>query len=169
MQLDFQRDFAEIYAYLAERVRGFDPKTHDGLGGPGSVELFEVGFEYSQAGWVIAVFDTRPAAESDGEWTSELENESNLLPRPHWAEAGEWQEEEPITIIGHDGTTTVLPTGSELAIPLGDLVKAVVIQARTDGMFAALAKSERCLFGIEHFSGEYGWLLYEDREQAKLA
>ncbi len=159
MQLDLQRDFAEIYAYLAERVRGFDPKTHDGLGGPGSVKLFQVGFEYSQAGWVIAVFDTRPDAKCDGEWTSELENESNLLQRPNWAEAGELHDEAPITIIGHDGTTTVLPVGSELAIPLGDLVKAVVIQALADGMFAALAKSEQCAFGIEHFSGEYGELI----------
>jgi len=169
MQLDLQRDFTEIYTYLAERVRGFDPKTHAGLGGPGRVRLFQVGFEYSQAGWVIAVFDTRPDAESDGQWDIELENESNSLQRPHWVEAGEFNDKSPITVIGHEGTTTVLPAGSELAEVLGELVKAVVIKALADGMFATLAKSKRCLFGIEHFSGAYSWPEYDDRSQAKLA
>lgn len=167
--LDLQRDFADIYSYLAERVRGFDVETHEGLGGPGPVKLIEIGYEYSQAGWVIAVFDTRPDAEPDGEWTRELDNESTLLQRPHWVEAGEFNLEAPIAVIGLQGITTTLAAGSELAQTLGDLLKAVVIKARADGMFTALSKANGCELGIEHFSGEYGWPEYEARGQENLA
>ena len=160
MELDLQRDFTEIHAYLAERVRRFDPKTHDGLGGPGPVKIIEVGYEYLQSGWVIAVLDTRPDAEPDGEWTQELDVEANMLLRPHWVESqhdASWN----VSIIGYDVQKSVLPNGRlVLAVLLGELVKAVVIKARADGMFAGLAKAAGCELGVEHFDGEYGWPQY---------
>jgi hypothetical protein len=167
VQLDLKRDFTEIYDYLAECVRCYDPAVGGGLGDPGPVKLIEVGYEYSQAGWVLAVFDTRPDAEPDGEWTSLIEG--NEFNRPHWLAAGEANMDGPITLVGMDGVSTVLPEGTELAEPLGKLVKAVVIKARADGLFAALPKAAGCELGVEHFGGAYCWPEYESRGEENLA
>ena len=151
VRLDLRRDFADIYAHLAERARGFDLAGGNVLGDPGHVKMIEVGFEYSQAGWVVVVFDTRPDAEPDGEWTSLIEG--NELERPHWLEAGEANMEGPITVVQMDGTEAILPAGTELAEPLGELVKAVVFKARADGVFAGLPKAAGCELVVEHFGG----------------
>ncbi len=167
MRLDLQRDFADIYAHLADRVRGFDPSGSNVLGDPGPLKAVEVGFEYAQAGWLVVVFDTRPNAEPDGEWTSLIEG--NELERRHWLEAGEANMEGPITVVQLDGTEAELPTGTELAEILGEVVKAVVLKARADGVFAGLPKAPGCELGVEHFSGAYGWPVYEERGQDNLA
>jgi hypothetical protein len=166
MRLDLRRDFAEIYSYVVDRVRGFDPATNDGPGDPGPVKMIEVGFEYAQAGWVVIVFDTRPDAGPDGEWNSHIEG--NELERPHWQEAGEANMDGPINLVQLDGTETVLPVNSELAEPLGELLKAVLLKARSDGVFAALHKAANCELGVEHHEGAYGWPDYEVRGQENL-
>src|SRR5688500_2377949 len=107
--LDLRRDFADVYAHLVERVRGFDPAGGNVLGEAGPVKMVEVGFEYSQAGWLVVVFDTRPDAEPDGEWTSLIDG--NELERPHWLEAGE--ADGPITLVQLDGTGAELPEDAE--------------------------------------------------------
>ena len=102
MRLDLRRDFADIYAHVADRVRNYDPATNDGPGDPGPVKMVKVGFEYSQAGWVVVVFDTRPDAEPDGEWNAHIQG--NALDRPDWLAAGEANMDGPITLVQVDGT-----------------------------------------------------------------
>lgn len=167
MRLNLQQDFADIYAHLADRVRAFDPSGGNVLGDPGPVKAVEVGFEYSQAGWLVVVFDTRPNAEPDGEWTRLIEG--NELERPHWLEAGEANMDEPITAVKLDGRESELPSGTELAEILGEVAKAVVIKARADGVFAGLPKAAGCELGVEHFGGYYAWPVYEERGQDNLA
>ncbi len=166
MRLDLRRDFAEIYAHVADRVRNFDPATNDGPGDPGPVKMVEVGFEYAQAGWVVVVFDTRPDAGPDGEWNAHIEG--NELERPDWLAAGEANMDGPITLVQVDGTEVVLPECTELAEPLGELVKAVLLKARADGVFARLPKAPGCELGVEHSEGAYGWPAYEDRGEENL-
>jgi hypothetical protein len=166
-KLDLRKDFLTVYSYLAECARNFDPATHDGLGGPGEVKMIDVGFEFAQGGWVVAVFDTRPDAEPDGEWTSHIEG--NELEMPHWREASEANAEQPLTLLLPDGSKSVLPPGSELAIPLGDLLRAVLLKARADGMFDTLPKAAGCELGVENLDGYYGWPAYEARGNENLA
>jgi hypothetical protein len=166
VRLDLRRDFADIYAHLADRVRGFSPAGRDVLGGPGPVRMIEVGFEYAQAGWLVVAFDTRPDAEPDGEWTH-LITEENMLDRPHWLEAG--AAEGPITLVRLDGTVAELPADAELAELLGEMVKAVLLKARADGVFKGLPKAPGCELGVECFDGGYGWPEYQERGQDNLA
>jgi len=166
MKLDLQRDFKEIYAHVLDRVRNFRPKGKNVLGKTGPVKAVEIGFEYGQAGWFVVVFDTRPDAGPDGEWTNKIEG--NELERPHWVEASEANQDGPITIVRHNGTSKKLPAGSELADPLGEMIKAVVLKARKDGVFADLPKAKGCELLIEHFDGGYGWPAYEARGQKNL-
>ena len=167
MRLDLRRDFADIYAHIVDRVRNFDPATNDGPGDPGPVKMIQVGYEYSQAAWVVVVFDTRPDAGPDGEWNAHIEG--NELERPHWLEASEANDDGPITLVQLDGTETELPVGTELAEPLGELVKAVLLKARADGVFAGLPKAPGCELAVEHQEGAYGWPAYEERGQDNLA
>jgi hypothetical protein len=165
MKIDLQREFADIYAHLAERVRNFDPAGANVLGGPGPIKMIEVGFEYSQTGWLVVVFDTRPDAEPDGEWTALIEG--NEFERPHWLEVGE--ADGPITLVQLDGTETELSEDEEPAEILGELIKQVVFKARADGVFAGLPKAVGCELGVEHFGGAYGWPEYDDRGLDNLA
>ncbi|MFO0876296.1 MAG: hypothetical protein U0840_02900 [Gemmataceae bacterium] len=167
MKLDLRRDFADLSAHLAERVRDFDPTTNNGPGEPGPVRMIQVGFEYAQGAWVAIVFDTRPDAEPDGEWNSHIEG--NAFERPHWLEAGEANLEGPITLVHLDGTEIELEEGAELAEPLGEMIRAVLLQARANGLFASLPKAPGCELAIEHQDGAYGWPPYEERGQENLA
>ena len=166
-RLDLRRDFADIYSHLVDRVRGFKPSGGDVLGDPGPVKMVEVGFEYAQAGWLVVVFDTRPDAEPDGEWTALIEG--NELERPKWLAAGEINIDAPIALVRLDGSEVQLPPGTELAEILGEMIKGVVLKARADGVFAGLPKAPGCELGIEHFEGAYGWPNYEQRGQENLA
>jgi hypothetical protein len=167
MRLDLRRDFKEIYSHLADRARNFHPSSNDGPGDPGPVKMIEIGFEYSQGGWVSVVFDTRPDAEPDGEWNSHIEG--NAFERPHWREAGEANTDEAITLVQLDGKEKELPAGTQLAELLGELIKAVALKARADGVFATLPKAPGCELGVEHQEGHYGWPAYEDRGQENVA
>jgi hypothetical protein len=165
--LDLRRDFTEIYDHLADQVRAFSPSGGNVLGDPGPVKMVEIGFEYSQAGWLVVVFDTRPSAEPDGEWTALIKD--NQLERPHWLEAGESLLEGPISVVQLDGSKAKLPSGTELAEILGEVVKAVLLKARADGVFTGLPKVSGCELGVEHFSGAYGWPINDERGHDNLA
>jgi hypothetical protein len=165
--LDLRKDFETVYEYVTQRVRDFDPAKHDGLGGPGKMKMIHLGFDFVHAGWVVLVLDTRPDAEPDGEWTSEIEG--NELKMPHWRQASETNLEQPIRLVLADGSQTVLPANTELAVPLGEMLKAMLLQARANGMFTALPKAPACELGVEHFDGAYGWPEHEARGAESLA
>jgi hypothetical protein len=98
---------------------------------------------------VVLVFDTRPDAEPDGEWTSQIEG--NELEMPHWLQASEASMEGPITLLLPDGSEMIFPPHTELAIPLGEMLKAVLLKACADGVFASLprATTDRCAKTVE--------------------
>jgi ankyrin repeat protein len=165
--LNLQKDFATVYEYVTQRVHDFDPAKHNGLGGPGIVKIVQLGFDFVHAGWVVLVFDTRSNAEADGEWTSEIEG--NELKMPHWRQASETNLEQAITLVLIDGSQTVLPARTELAVPLGEMLKAVLLKARASGRFAALPKAPGCELSVEHFDGAYAWPAYDSRGAESLA
>lgn len=165
--LDLPRDFKEIYGYLADLVRNFKPSGTNVLGDDGPVRIVEIGFEYSQDGWIVVVFDTRPNVEPDGEWTALIGG--NQLDRSHWLAIGEANMDGPVSVLQLNGTKAILPSGTELAEVLGELVKAVVLKARADGVFAGLPKAPGCALVIEHFGGAYVWPEDEECGKGNLA
>ncbi|HEX3314744.1 MAG TPA: hypothetical protein VHR72_07610 [Gemmataceae bacterium] len=159
--LDLERDFTEILAHLIDVARSFDPSSANVLGESGLVRIVEVGFEYEQSGWLVVVFDTRPNAEPDGEWTARIEG--NQLARPHWLEAGEALCDGSLSVVRANGKKGRLSAGTELAEILGEVVEEAVLKARELGAFAGLPMAAGCELGIEHFGGAYGWPAYEER------
>jgi hypothetical protein len=175
MPLDLRRDCADIYAYVKDRIRTFDPTNNRGPGKGGPVKQIDVGYECDQSAWVVVVFDTRPDAEWDGEWTGYIE-ERNELARPHWLQALKTLVKRSISLILPDGSRMEIPAvGSaqaryeQFGEVLGEMIKAVLLQARADGVFASLPKAADCELGVEHFNGAYGWPAYESRRQENLA
>jgi hypothetical protein len=168
-RLDLRKDFADVYAFIADRVRSFDPAANDGPGEGGPVTRIDLGFGLYQSGWVCLVFDTRPDAEPDGEWNEYIEE--TVLERPRWAKACNAVEEGPLTLILPDGTRRELPAGAteQLVTALGDMLRAVLLKARADGVFAGLSKAARCELGVEEQDGDYGRPDYEKRGRDNLA
>lgn len=167
-RLDLRKDFDEIYAYVVKRVKSFDPETNDGPGDSGPVRFMEFGFSFEQSGWVVLVFDTRPDGQPDGEWNGYIEG--NDMQRPKWLAACDTLYEKPLTIILPDGAEQSLAPEShdDLAAMLGNLLKNILLKAKSNGVFAALPKAKRCEIGVEEHEGRYGWPMYEDRGKENL-
>jgi hypothetical protein len=162
-RLDLRKDFAEVSTMIAERVNSFDPATNQGPGKGKRVSRIDIGFGLYESGWVCLVFDTRRNPEPDGEWSMYIEE--TVLERPKWAKAVEAVEAGPLTIVLPDGTRCDLSAGNTapLTAALGDMLRAILIQAREGSVFAALPKTPRCELGVEEQDGSYGWPDYEKR------
>jgi hypothetical protein len=168
-RLDLRKDFADIYRFISERVAFFDPATNDGPGKGKRVTRIDLGYQFDQAGWVALVFDTRRDAEPDGQWNAHIVE--NWLERPKWLAASEANEDEPVLFVMPDGTKREIPPEGygEFATILGDLLKGILLKARSDGVFAGLPKASRCELGVEEHDGNYGWPVYEERGRDNFA
>jgi hypothetical protein len=153
--LDLRAEAADIHDYITSRVAVFDPRANAGPGEAQAVTMVSAGFEYDQSGWFALVFDRRPDAGHDGEWTLYLEG--NTLDRPQWVAARERNEEYPIRARGEDGVIRELPPGSHFGWLLGRMLVGVLQQAERDGLFARLPHAERFRLGLEEFHGSLGW------------
>src|SRR5205085_1341027 len=80
-------------------------------------------------------------------------------------------EPGPLALTLPDGTRRELSAGAteQLASALGDMLRAVLLKARADGVYAGLPKAPRCELGVEEQEGTYGWPPYEERGQDNLA
>jgi hypothetical protein len=162
-RLDLRKDFAEVSAYVAARVQAFDPAANPGPGKGKRVSRVDVGFGIDYGGWVCLVFDTRRSPEPDGEWNEYIED--TVLERPRWGKAADAVAAGPLAVLLPDGTRRELRAGDSggLVTAIGDMLRAVLIQARNGGVFAALPKTPRCEMGVEEQDGNYGWPEYESR------
>jgi hypothetical protein len=168
-RLDLRKDFAEVYVFVADRAKSFDPAANLGPGKGKRVSRVDVGFGLYQSGWVCLVFDTRRSLEPDGEWNEYIED--TVLERPKWAKARETVEAGPLSLVLPDGTRRDLSAGDTgpLVAALGDMLRSVLLKARDDGVFAVLPKAPRCELGVEEQDGSYGWPAYELRRTNNLA
>jgi hypothetical protein len=170
MKLDLRKEFEEIYSYLVRRVQTFDPSKNNGPGDEKSpVAQIQFGYQCDQAGWVALIFDTRPDAEPDGEWNSYIEE--NIFERPHWQDAIESLETKAVDCVLLDGSKRKISSEvaeEEYVAIFGELLKAVLMKARQEGVFKALPKANRCHLGVEEHDGGYAWPHYEDRGKDDL-
>ena len=132
MDLDLQQDAADVYAYIVSRVAAYTPEGDRGPGGAGPVKMVYAGYEAALEGWFALVFDRRPEARHDGEWTMYIEG--NVLDRPRW-----------VTARGKLGPV------------LGPMLVGVLQQAEREGVFARLPRAEGFRLGLEEFHGSWGW------------
>jgi hypothetical protein len=153
--LDLESEAADIRNYILTRVAEFDPRTNVGPGRDAPIKMAYAGYEFEQAGWFGLVFDRRPDAEHDGEWTMFLEG--NMLDRPRWAAARMVIEKRPIQLRGADGRIRDVSDWTELGRLLGRMLVDVLKGAESDGVFTRLPRAEGFHLGLEEFNGLLGW------------
>ena len=166
MKLNLQSDARKVRKYIKQRIK--DYPVYENLG-PGEdddpIALITVGFYAEQGGYMNLVFDTRPKAEVDGEWTLHIANETNTLPFSKWVAVYEaiW-DGKTISITKHDGTTCTLQdsSGDEAVNEVfGEMLLSVMSELRDDGTLAKLPLAPKAFMVVEEFDGRYFWPTYE--------
>jgi hypothetical protein len=153
--LDLRAEATDIRDYITGRVAAFDPRANNGPGEATAVKMVYAGYNFDQVGWFALVFDRRPDAGHDGEWTVYLEG--NMLDRPQWLAARERNEEWPIRVRGEDGVLRELPPGSDFGRLFGRMLVGVLERAERDGLFARLPRAVGFRLALEEFHGSLGW------------
>lgn len=170
MKLDLQADQRKLRRYIEKRIRDYPVYVNLGPGEDDDpIGLITVGFYAEQGGYVNLVFDTRPDADSDGEWTVHLNNDTNTLPFPKWLSAYDaLSDGKPVSIVRHDGSTATLQDsdGDEgVNRVFGEMILDLMLKLRDDGTLAKLPLAPKAFMLIEEFDGRYGWPDYKNRRK----
>lgn len=169
MKIDLQKDAQKIRRYIEKRIR--DYPNYENLG-PGDdsdpIALITVGYYLEQAGNVTLVFDTRPNADHDGEWTGYIANEVNVLPFPKWQAAFEKLCEGGTVVVtlpnGNLRTLDDSDDNESVAKVFGEMIQEILVSLRDAGAFEKLPLSPKAFFVIEEFEGQWGWPSYAKRK-----
>jgi hypothetical protein len=104
MQLNLQTDRKKIRRYVEQRIRDYPDYVNEGPGDDEApISLITAAYYAAQSGYFILVFDTRPNADPDGEWTLH-HAETTMLNFPKWATVydavvdGKRRRSEPTTV-----------------------------------------------------------------------
>ncbi len=166
MKIDLKADSKTIYEFIKKRVSDYPIYVNNGPGEDDDpITEITLGYQVSQAGWVALVFDTRPDGSPDGEWQSYIEE--NWLKFPHWLDAVDalFDNGEPIELVRPNGKKKKFGEDDDLAEPVGQMLKHILIQARKDKYFKELPLAKKCSMGVEDHDGAYGWPDYEKRHK----
>lgn len=166
MIVDLREEVPELLEYVKRRVDEHLAKAQSKKLKP--VKMIEFGFELGQDNWVALVFDTRPDAEPDGEWSSGINK--ILLRRSKWPKWHKLPDDAKVFFINLSGKKVdVSDDGDEDSCDIvGEALKQVLLTSRKQGVFDKLPKADRCELGVEHLEGCYGWPDYEDRGKENL-
>ncbi len=164
MKINLKSDAQAIYEHIKQRVADYPIYVNIGPGeDEDPIAHITLGYQVSQAGWVALVFDTRTDGGPDGEWQSYIEE--NWLEFPSWLEAVDalWDNGEPIELTLPNGKKKKLGEDDDLAIPVGEMLKNLLLQARKDKCFNELPLVKKSSMGVEDHDGAYGWPDYDKR------
>lgn len=159
MKIDLQKDKAKLRKYIEKRVR--DYPVYENLG-PGDddapIALITLGYYATQGGYVDLVFDTRPDADFDGEWTGYMGNETNTVPFPDWYSACmAICNGNPVTVIQTDGNAEEVTDEMQLQLLFGNMLVSVLTEMRTDGILAKLPLTENAYMTVQEFDFTFFW------------
>lgn len=168
MIIDIRDDVPDFLAYIRRRVAAHAAASKK-LKRPKRVTRIDFGFEFGQGNELWLVFDTRPDAQPDGQWTLQVEK-VKALRRPNWPIWHELPDDEVVSFIDLAGKKVNVMTSPDKKICriVGDAMKHALLAARDAGVFNRLRKAEHCEIGVENMEGYYGWPKYKDRGKENL-
>ena len=169
MKLNLQSDALKILKYIKRRIKDYPVYVNLGPGEDEDlIALITVGFYAEQGGNLHVVFDTRPKAEVDGEWTVHIDEEFNTLEFPKWADAYDAIcDGQIVSVKKHDGTNCKLQDsdGDEVVNAVfGDMLVTIMTELRDDGSLSKLPLTPKAIMVIEEFDGRYFWPQYKRRK-----
>ena len=147
MIVDIRDDVPELLEYVRRRVDEHLTTAAKVKDLP-PVKIIEFGFEFGQANWVALVFDTRPNAERDGEWTCEIDDV--MLPRPRWPIWHELPEDAHVYFIDIAGKKVdVMGNPDEIICNIvGEAIKHMLLTARVAGQRQSVAMPNSSVRGL---------------------
>jgi hypothetical protein len=169
MIIDIRKDVPDFLAYIKKRVAQHLAATKKQKR-PKPVSMIEFGFEFGQGNELWLVFDTRPNAQPDGEWTGQIDRIKGLK-RPKWPLWVDLPDGEDVFFIDLKGkkVNVMRNPDEKICTIVGEAMKHALLTARDQGMFGPLLMAEGCELGVENMEGYYGWPKYEDRGKKNLA
>ncbi len=168
MIVDIRDDVPDFSAYIRRRVAE-QVAASKKLKKPRPVTRIDFCFEFGQGNELWLVFDTRPDAEPDGEWTVQVDKVA-ALKRPKWPIWHELPDGEVVFFIDLNGAKVNVMKSPDKKICkiVGKAMKHALIAARDAGVFKQLPKAEHCEMGVENMEGYYGWPKFKDRGKENL-
>ncbi len=167
-KLNLYKDLEDVLDYIKTQVQKFlqEAETVDGVAD--RVYRIEGGYEYSQCGWVMIYFDTRPGASPDGQWTRFIDK--HRIERIHWRKASSANMRGPVSVVDHEGKEHLISEGSEIDISraIGLMLKSALLRARDQGILLQLSLAPTCALGVEDFDGHFGWPTYGTNDDDAL-
>ncbi len=169
MKLNLQQDAQKIRRYIERRVRDYPVYVNLGPGDDHDpISLVTLGYYLEQAGYFALVFDTRPDADHDGQWTLHIENDVNVLPFPKWRAAFERLcDGGSVDVALPGGATRTLDDSDDnesVAQLFGEVIRDTFLALRDSGALDTLPWAPRAFFVIEEFDGHWGWPDYNRRK-----
>ena len=169
MKLNLKRDLDEIGKFIRERVSLYDEYENIGPGeDEDPIRLITVGFHVEQNAFVCVIFDTRPNADVDGEWTM-FQEEDNLVYMPAWEEAFEnLCDKGTVTVSLKNGKSKKLDTNDDnhsVAKFFGEQILKLVMEFNDADGFETLPLAKNAFLSIEEYGGRWGWPEYKHRKK----
>ena len=169
MKLNLQKDSQKVRKYIERRIKDYPHYVNVGPGDDDDpIRLITLGYYAEQGGYVALVFDTRPDAEVDGQWTVHLD-ETTMLELPKGCDFYEQAcEGKQVVFVSYGGTEEVLqfPIEDEddllddksleqLNAVFGEMLTRLMHDLRDDGTLAKLPLAKRAFMVVEEFDGNF--------------
>ena len=160
-KVDLQLDSRRVERFIQKRVRGYHRYVNVGPGDDDDpVVQVVLGYYVADAAYVSLVFDTRPDASSDGEWTRYLRDET-LLYFPKWVAAGDalfdGRRVELTTQRGARKTLSPDSEADDLSVFVGKMLADLMRRLRRQKFFEALPLAQTAFMLVEDFGGGFSW------------
>ncbi len=157
MKVDLAKDQKTIRRYILQRIKDYPVYENDGPGEDDApIQLITMGYYLEQIGYFALVFDTRPDADSDGQWTLHIDDETNVLHFPQWCSLVEsWYDGKPCQLVLSDGTscriTKKTHTYASIAQVIGEMLRDTMIQLRDEDALQPLPLGNDAFLIVEEF------------------
>lgn len=154
--LNLTKDYKELISHLKRRIKDYPVYVNAGPGKDADeISLITLGFSFEQSGWYALIFDTRPNATLDGHWQDFIEE--NCVEKKVWC----MDDVDSVDIKHYDPKWREPKTALDdryIAKLFGKLLKEVLVEAKTTGLFDSLPLAKSCALCVEEHEGRYGWL-----------
>lgn len=175
MRVELAKDQKKVRRYIQQRIKEYPDYVNEGPGrDEAPIQLVTLGYYLEQTGYFALVFDTRPDADSDGEWTLHLHDDVTLLHFPKWCSLiRAFYNDKPINLVlPHGGSceiTRKTHTHESIAEIFGEMLRDTMIALCNEGALESLPLADDAFLIVEEFDGRWGWpKTYETRKSVKL-
>ncbi len=169
--IDLRKDAVDVQQMLSDAVRKYAAKNRAARTAKRHPAVTRIDISYSlgdttSTPWVHLDLDTKPGSEPDGDPSHP---DFAKLTRRAWLPAVQADcDGETVSVVQVNGKVRKC-NDDELLEAIGDFLVAMLLEARTNGVFSPLPKGNRCELGVEDpTSGAFGWPNYEDRGKKNL-